>query len=96
MIKYEDGTSATKGDLIRWNCWDDEDYCLYSFTGAYLGGGIIKYLSGGIDFGGGLGNIVSVEEVLEEAKNNDEGLNTILKVGRLKELISFINGLEVL
>ena len=93
-MEYGNGELVIKGDLIRWNCWDNDDNSLYSFTGIYLGNSFVKYLSGGIDFGEGLGNIISVEDVLEEAENNDEGLNTVIKVGRLTDLLSFINGLE--
>ena len=85
MIKYKDGSEAKFGDVIRWNCWDNDDYRTWTFTGLYTRRGMV-YLGGGVDFGMAIGNIETVEDVIEESENNDSYDVGITYVGKYNEL----------
>lgn len=69
---YRDGTKAVNGDIIKWYCWDNDDYVTWTMFGIYRDTGVI-YLGGGVDFGTAVGKVYSIDEVQEEALNNDYG-----------------------
>lgn len=92
QIIYPNNTVAERGDVIRWNCWDSDDNILYTFTGVYNVDHII-YLSGGMDFGSAIGKILTIEEVLLEAEDNDDGMNKIDYVCNVSNLVNIINNI---
>jgi hypothetical protein len=69
-MKYKNGCEVKAGDVIRWKCWDSDDFVTWTFTGLVLSDGVV-YLGGGIDFGLGIGQIKSFDEVVSESENND-------------------------
>ena len=77
------------GDVIRWNCYDSEEFHTWTFTGIYLHGKVI-YLGGGLDFGMGIGQVKEIEEVIEESDNNDDIDRGIEKIGIAHELSCYI------
>lgn len=82
-MKYKNGEDVKVGDVIRWNCWDGDDFTTWVFTGLVKTNGIL-YLGGGIDFGLAIGNMYSYEDVITESENNDDA--GIEKVGVASEL----------
>ena len=88
-LTYVDSTQAKLGDVIRWSVWDNEDYTTWTMTGIYNSDSV-TYLGGGCDFGYAIGKEESVEEVIEEAENNDEWCRGITKVGVVGELVKCI------
>jgi hypothetical protein len=93
-MKLKDNTEAKFGDIIRWNCWDNDDFVTWNMTGMYTRQGVI-YLGGRIDFGLGIGQILEVEEVIEESENNDPDDCGIVKVGIATDLTRYINKYEM-
>jgi hypothetical protein len=89
VMCLDDGTEAKYGDVIRWNCWDSDDFATWTFTGLYTRKGVV-YLGGGIDFGMGLGQVSSVEQVMREAEHNDAGDRGIKRVGSASKLAGHI------
>ena len=79
-LKLKCGALAKVGDVVRWNCFDNDDNRVWSFTGVYTGVGI-TYLGGGVDFGMGIGGKLSVHDVINESENNDECDQGIKKIG---------------
>ena len=79
-LKLKCGTLAKVGDVIRWNCFDSEEYTDWSLTGLYTGGSV-TYLGGGIDFGMGIGNKLTIQDVIDEANANDEDERGVEKIG---------------
>jgi hypothetical protein len=69
-MKYKNGDEVKVGDVIRWLCYDSDDYTTWTFTGL-VSNGFVVYLGGGIDFGFAIGKSMSFAEVEEEAANND-------------------------
>ena len=95
MMKYKDGAEAQYGDVIRWQCWDNDDLHTWTFTGLYTRGGIV-YLGGGLDFGMAIGNIETVEDVIEESENNDIQGRGIICVGKYNELNNLISDFKAI
>lgn len=89
-MKYKNGDAAQLGDVIRWNCWDGDDFTNWTFTGLVLTTGVV-YLGGGIDFGMGIGQIFSYERVISEAENNDAFDAGIEKIGKAADLCRYIS-----
>ena len=90
MMKYKDGIEAQYGDVIRWQYWDSDDLHTWTFTGLYTPRGVV-YLGGGLDFGMAIGNIETVEDVIEESENNDPDDCGIVCVGKYNELNNLIS-----
>lgn len=88
-MKYTDGSTAEYGDVIRWKIWDNEDFVTWTFTGLYTRKGVV-YLGGGFDFGMGIGEIYTPEEVMADASNNDPDDRGIEKVGKASEMADYI------
>lgn len=84
-LKLKCGSFAKVGDVIRWNCFDGDDNTTWEFTGIYKGK-VITYLGGGVDFGMGIGKELTIQDVVEEAENNDEHFQGIEKVGIASEV----------
>lgn len=89
-MKYKNGEEARVGDVIRWRRWDSDDYTTWTFTGLVKEDRVI-YLGGGIDFGLGIGNAVSFEEVIEESENNDAEDVGVDKIGIASDLARHIS-----
>jgi len=79
-LKLKCGDFAKVGDVVCWNCFDSDDNTTWEFTGIYKGK-IITYLGGGVDFGMGIGKELAVQDVIDEADNNDEYAQGVRKVG---------------
>ena len=79
-LKLKCGQFAKVGDVIRWNCFDGDDNTTWEFTGIYKGE-VITYLGGGVDFGMGIGEELYVQDVIDEAENNDDDAQGIVKIG---------------
>lgn len=90
VMCLDDGTDAKYGDVIRWNCWDSDDSTTWTLTGLYTRRGVV-YLGGGIDFGMGMGQIVPVKEVVQEAEQNDPDDRGIKRVGSASKLAGHIS-----
>jgi len=84
-----DGTEAKNGDIISWNCWDNDDFTTWNFTGLVKPSGVV-YLGGGVDFGMAIGAIQSIQEVIEESQNNDDDEKGITKVGTASEFAIYV------
>jgi hypothetical protein len=89
-LQLINGTMAMPGDVIRWNVWDDEERTTWSFTAAFYTQCIV-YLGGGIDFGMGIGDHIELPRIIEDAANNDEGMEGVRKVGVVSDLESTIS-----
>lgn len=89
-VKYKNGDTACAGDVIRWKCWDSDDFVTWTFTGLVLTTGVV-YLGGGIDFGLGIGQVFSYEDVISESENNDAYEAGIEKVGVAADLYRYIS-----
>lgn len=89
-LKYKNGQDVEIGDVIRWNSYDSDDHVTYTFTGIVTQAGVV-YLGGGIDNGIAIGNIMSFEEVQEEANDNDGNEAGIEKIGNSKDLAKHIS-----
>lgn len=89
-MKYKDGAEVQSGDVIRWNCYDNEDFVTWTITGLYTTKGVV-YLGGGIDFGMGIGAIISHESVVSESEDNEEYERGIEKVGAASKLANYIS-----
>lgn len=70
----KDGKVIPHNSLITWNVWDSDDFKTWQMIGivhdytqlsAPFHGTTqhVIYLGGGIDFGGGIGNLISFEDV---------------------------------
>tara|TARA_R110002153_G_scaffold78418_5_gene200834 strand:+ start:4030 stop:4314 length:285 start_codon:yes stop_codon:yes gene_type:complete len=90
-MKDKNGIDIDFGDVIRWNCWDYDDFTTWNMTGLYTRRGVV-YLGGGVDFGLSIGSIVKVDEVVSDSENNDSSsLNGVDKVGIASDLAQYIN-----
>lgn len=90
-MKDKNGVNIEFGDIIRWNCWDNDDCTTWNMTGLYTRKGVV-YLGGGVDFGLGIGVMVEVDEVVSDSQSNDARcLNGIDKVGIASDLARYIN-----
>lgn len=89
-MKYKNGDTACVGDVIRWKCWDNDDFVTWTFTGACTATGVV-YLGGGIDSGLGIGRIISYEDVISEAEDNDACDAGIEKIGVVADLYRHIS-----
>ena len=87
---YKNGETVKYGDVIRWHCDDWEEGTTWIFTGIYHSENKIVYIGGGIDFGMGIGNIMTANEVQEEASNNDSYCQGIEKVGEASDIYRII------
>jgi hypothetical protein len=92
MMKYKDGKDAERHDVISWNVDDTDDNTIWRMTGIYKGG-VIIYLGGGIDFGVAMGDVISVNQVLEEAENNDEHNRGISRICTVSEMAAHIGNM---
>jgi hypothetical protein len=88
-LKLKDGTSAKLGDVIRWNCYDNDDNVMWAFTGIYKSNRV-TYLGGGIDFGMGIGYDKNIEEIINESEDNDEWAKGVEKVGVVADMARHI------
>lgn len=88
-MKYKNGEEAKPGDVIRWNCWDGDDYTTWNFTGL-VNVDCVIYLGGGIDFGLAIGKRMAFDEVESEAANNDADEVGITRVCSSVELVRVI------
>lgn len=97
----KEGKLIKHGSVIRWNCWDNDDYKSWTFTGIvvdYMQNDppfqsetqYVIYLGGGMDFGMGIGKKISFEEVINDAENNDEHAQGVEVVGSASEISSWI------
>ena len=89
-MKYKNGDTVCVGDVIRWKSWDNDDFITWTFTGIMLTTGVL-YLGGGIDFGRGIGRLISCEDVISESENNDVCDAGIEKVGVVADLYRHIS-----
>ena len=90
-MKYKDGTESKEGDVIRWYCYDSDDYHTWTLTGIVKRDGVM-YLGGGIDFGAGVGQIFSFNDVISESEDNDTYQRGVEKVGVVSALAKHILG----
>lgn len=88
-MQYNNGEQAEIGDVIRWKCYDSDDFTTWTFTGLVKSNCVV-YLGGGIDFGHGIGQEKSHQEVIDEAENNDAFERGIDKVGTAYDLWKYI------
>lgn len=88
-MRCKDGSCVEVGDVIRWHCYDSDDFKAWVFTGVYRKDCIV-YLGGGIDFGGGIGMELTKEEVQKQAEENDECERGVTKVGKDFDLAIYI------
>lgn len=93
MIKYKDGTESKVGDVIRWHCWDSDDFTTWTFTGVVKGNGVL-YIGGGIDFGGGFGEMISFDEVVEDSENNDPCEVGVVRICEVKDIVRLVRLIE--
>jgi hypothetical protein len=92
-MKYIDGTEAKIGDIIRWNVFDLDDNHTWSFVGLYRGIDVV-YLCGGLDAGMGIGKFIPVEEVLDQAENNDEWDQGVTFLAKSPQLAQYLREFE--
>jgi len=95
-MKYKDGTDIISGDIIRWDCWDSDDYTTWTMTGMVRSDGKVVYLGGGVDFGLALGNVIDPDEVIEDSEANDDDMRGIFKVGVCSEIANLISSMKVI
>ena len=69
-MKYKNGEAVKFGDVIRWKCFDTDDFVTWVFTGLVKHDCVI-YLGGGIDFGAAIGKRMEFAEVESQAADND-------------------------
>lgn len=93
VMCLDNGTEAKYGDVIRWNCWDSDDFTTWTLTGLYTRKGVV-YLGGGIDFGMGIGQVISIEEVMQDAEHNDPDDRGIKRVGSASKLGGHISNFK--
>ena len=86
---YKNGEQSKAGDVIRWKCWDSDDFKTQTFTGLVTSRGVV-YL-GGLDFGRTIGTLKSYEDVWSEADNNDPDEAGVQKVGIASDLSWYIS-----
>lgn len=86
---YKDGNVSQKGDVIKWGCEDNDDFTTWTFTGVIQQKGVL-YLGGGIDFGAGIGQMLSFEEVVEQSEDNDPSFTGITYLGKVSDLVNHI------
>lgn len=86
---YKDGKVSQKGDVIKWCCEGSDDFVTWVFTGVVQQEGVL-YLGGGIDFGAGLGQMLSFEEVIEQSADNDPTFTGIIYLGKVSDLVNHI------
>lgn len=78
------------GDVIRWFCWDGDDNTTWEMTGLVTDRGIV-YLGGGVDFGMAIGRVISIDEVSNQAKANDPGMDSIMVISKASDLAIHIS-----
>ena len=88
-MKYKDGTESKEGDVIRWYCDDSDDCTTWTLTGIVRRDGVM-YLGGGVDFGMGIGQIFSFDDVICESENNDTHQAGVEKLGVVSALATHI------
>lgn len=93
MITYKNGEPAKKGDVVSWNCEDNEDFTTWRFIGVVKQQGVL-YLGGGIDFGEGIGQIVPFEEVIAQSEDNDPSGVGVTYLGKVYDLVNYIGAFE--
>lgn len=95
MMKYKNGNDVKAGDVIRWKCWDSDDFVTWTFTGLVRADAVV-YLGGGIDFGLGIGQLKTFSEVFSESENNDgldSGIEYLCSASEIGNHISnFVRG----
>lgn len=91
-LLYQDGSEVKAGDVIRWHCWDSDDYVTWKFTGIVRKDCVI-YLGGGCDAGLAIGKPIAFDEVIAESENNEPYESGIFKVGSSLELSIFIGSM---
>jgi hypothetical protein len=91
-LKLKCGKLAKVGDVIRWNCFDSDDNTTWSMTGVYTGEGV-TYLGAGVDFGMGIGNKLTIQDVIDESEDNNEQDQGIKKIGIAADVARCIAGL---
>ncbi len=84
-MKYRNGDDIKNGDVIRWNCFDTDDFVNWTFTGLVSGDNVV-YLGGGIDFGSAIGKTITLSDVEKESQDNDECFTGIVRVCSSYEL----------
>ncbi len=89
MITYKNGEQSKNGDVISWNCEDSDEFTIWRFLGVVKQQGVL-YLGGGIDFGEGLGQIVPLEEVIEQAEDNDLDYVGVTYLGKVSDLVRYL------
>lgn len=102
-MKDVDGNEIEHGSLISWNVYDSDDFNYWQFYGIVhdttqlrepFKGNVQKvvYLGGGCDFGMGIGNNLTFDEVIKEAENNDDYLQGITVIGKASNIPNLIKG----
>ena len=79
-------------DVIQWHCEDSDDNTTWKKTGLVTSKGVV-YLGGGVDFGTAIGKVIPIEQVKEEARCNDPGMNEIKIVSTASRLADYISKL---
>lgn len=75
----KEGTPIEPGSLISWHCDDREEGITWTLYGIVRDIGVV-YMGGGIDFGWGIGKILTFKDVAAEAEDNDtlwEGITVL-------------------
>jgi hypothetical protein len=85
----KDGEEVKVGDVIRWCCFDFDDFNTWVLTGVYTEKGVI-YLGGGADFGAAIGKIIPFDEVVANSLEHDEGDQGVDIVGTRSEVVGHI------
>lgn len=80
------GGIAELGDIIRWKTDDSDDFTTWTFTGIYKSDHVI-YLGGGVDFGHGIGQKMSIDDVIQESEENDTTNKGVHKVGLVGAMV---------
>lgn len=88
-VKYKDGSEVQDGDVIRWNCWDNDDFTTWHFIGIKKTDHVV-YMGGGIDFGSAIGKHLTLEEVIEESEDNDCDDRGITQAGSLRDFFRHV------
>ena len=88
-MQYKDGSEVKHGDVIRWDCFDSDDFHTWTLTGVYTKKGVV-YLGGGIDFGLGIGQIISEEEIINNLEDLDSHCQGLQNLGSASDLAIYI------
>lgn len=93
------GNTIPHGSVIRWYCWDSDDFVEWEMTGLLIDRTQLNspfnsdtkhvvYLGGGVDFGFAIGKHLSVEEVTEESSDSENP--GIYVIGKALDLVKHI------